>query len=95
MKNIIKTLNTKKACPDDDIPVKLIKMNQDIISRLFQNLLSMVNSVTVQIFSKFQCSFRKGFNTHSCLLDMIENWKESLDQGGHYGALLTSFVESI
>ena len=55
----------------------------------------MVNSLTVHIFSKFQCSFRKGFNTHNCLLDMIENWKESLDQGGHYGALLTSFVERI
>ena len=24
-----------------------------------------------------------------CLLYMIENWKESLDQGGYYGALLT------
>ena len=34
MKNIIKTLNTKKACPDGDITVKLIKMNEDIFSRL-------------------------------------------------------------
>ena len=38
VKDIIKTLNTKKACPDGDIPVKLIKMNEDIFSRLiFQN----------------------------------------------------------
>ena len=42
-----------------------------------------------QIFSKFQCGFRKGFSTQNCLLHMVENWKESLDQGGHYGALLT------
>ena len=34
VKDIIKTLNTKKACPDRDIPVKLIKMNEDIFSRL-------------------------------------------------------------
>ena len=34
MKNIIKTLNAKKACPDGDITVKLIKMNEDIFSRL-------------------------------------------------------------
>ena len=35
---MIKTLNTKKACPDGDIPVKLIKMNEGIFSRLmFQN----------------------------------------------------------
>ena len=38
MKDIIKTLTTKKASPDGDIPVNLIKMNEDIFSRLiFQN----------------------------------------------------------
>ena len=38
VKDIIKTLNTKKACPDGDVPVKLIKTNEDIFSRLiFQN----------------------------------------------------------
>ena len=38
VKVIIKTLNTRKACPDGGIPVKLIKMNEDIFSRLiFQN----------------------------------------------------------
>ena len=38
MKDIIKTLNTEKACPDGDISVKIIKMNEDIFSRLiFQN----------------------------------------------------------
>ena len=38
MKEIIKTLNTKKACPDANETAKLIKMNEDIFSRLiFQN----------------------------------------------------------
>ena len=38
VKDIIKTLNTKKACLDRDIPAKLIKINGDIFSRLlFQN----------------------------------------------------------
>ena len=38
-KDIIKTLNTKKTCPDCDLPVKYIKMNEDIFSRLiFQNV---------------------------------------------------------
>ena len=38
VKDIIKTLNTKKACPDGDIPVKLIKMNENFFTRLlFQN----------------------------------------------------------
>ena len=47
-----------------------------------------------QIFSKFQCSFRKEFSTQNCLLHMIESWKESLDQGGHYGALLTDLSKA-
>ena len=39
VKDVIKTLNTKKACPGGDIPVKLIKMNEDIFSRsTFQNI---------------------------------------------------------
>ena len=38
VKDIIKTLITKKAFLDGDIPVKLIKMQEDIFSRLiFQN----------------------------------------------------------
>ena len=38
VKNIIKTLNSEKTCPHGDIPVKLIKMNEGIFSRLlFQN----------------------------------------------------------
>ena len=38
VKDIIKTPNTKKVSPDGDTPVKLIKMNEEIFSRLiFQN----------------------------------------------------------
>ena len=47
-----------------------------------------------QFLSKFQCSFRKGFSTENCLLYMIENWKESLDQGGHCDALLTDLSKA-
>ena len=145
MKDIIKTLNTKRASPDGDIPVKLTKMNEDIFSRLiFQNsnqslvngefphclkqaevipvfkkeekldksnyrpvsILPVISKIYErlmydqmykyfdQIFSKFQCGFRKGFSTQNCLLYMIENWKESLDQGGHYGALLTDLSKA-
>ena len=144
MKDIIKALNTKKACPDGNIPVKLLKMNEDIFSRLlFQSFnQSLINDefphclkqgevipvfkkeekldksnyrpvsilpVTSKIYerlmydqmykyfnkiSKFQCSFRKGFSTQNCLLHRIENWKESLDQGGHYGALLTDLSKA-
>ena len=40
MKDIIKTLNTRKAYPDGNVPVKLIIMNKEIFSRLiFQNFI--------------------------------------------------------
>ena len=48
-----------------------------------------------QIFSKFQWGFRKRFSTRNCLLYVVEKeWKESLDQGGHYGALLTDLSKA-
>ena len=43
----------------------------------------------VVIFSRNQCGFRKGFSVVNCLLPMIEKWRESIDQRGAYGALLT------
>ena len=46
------------------------------------------------IFSRNQCGFRKGFIVVNCLLPMIEKWRESFDQGGAYGALLTDFSKA-
>ena len=61
-----------------------------VISKIYERLThDQTYKCFDQIFSKFQCGFRKGFSTQNCLLHMVENWKESLDQGGHYGALLT------
>ena len=48
------------------------------MSQFFQN-----------IFSKYQCGFRKGFSTQHCLLAMLEKWKRSIDNGKMFGALLT------
>ena len=45
-------------------------------------------------FSKYQCGFRKGFSLANCLLPMIEKLRESLDQGGAYGALLTDLSKA-
>ena len=47
-----------------------------------------------QIFSKFPYGFHKRLCTQNCFLYMTENWKESLDQGGHYGALLTDLSKA-
>ena len=42
-----------------------------------------------EILSKYQFGFRKGFDTQHCLVSMIEKWKESVDKGGAFGALMT------
>ena len=47
-----------------------------------------------QILSKYQCSFRQGYNTQHCLLVMVEKWKEALDKGGLCGALLTDLSKA-
>ena len=46
------------------------------------------------IFSQKQCGFRKDFSVVNCLLPMIEKWRESRDQGGAYGALLTDLLKA-
>ena len=41
------------------------------------------------IFSKYQCGFRKGFSTQKCLLAMLEKWKRCIDNSKMFGDLLT------
>ena len=47
-----------------------------------------------QILSKYQCGFRKGYNTQHCLMMMVEKLKEALDKGGLGGALLTDLPKA-
>ena len=36
-----------------------------------------------------QCGFQKGYSAQHCLLVMIEKFKEAIDRGNKFGALLT------
>ena len=47
-----------------------------------------------KILSRYQFGFRKGHSIQQCLLVMIEKWRQSLDKGGHYGALLTDLSKA-
>ena len=47
-----------------------------------------------QIFSKYQCGFRKGHNAQHYLMAMIEKWRKFLDIPGHAGALLTDLSKA-
>ena len=46
------------------------------------------------ILSKYQCGFRKGFNVQHYLVSMIKKWKESVDSGGVFGALMTDLPKT-
>ena len=43
-----------------------------------------------EIFSKFQCGFRKGFST----LLMLEKWKRAVDNNKVFGALLSDLSKA-
>ena len=47
-----------------------------------------------QIFSNYQCGFRKGYNAQHCLMAMIEKWRKFLDIESHAGALLTDLSKA-
>ena len=41
-----------------------------------------------------QCGFRKGFKAQHRLVSMIEKWKESVDNGGAFGALMADLSKA-
>ena len=47
------------------------------------------------IFNKQQCGFRKGCNTQQCLPKMLQIWKQSVDGGKEFGALLTDLSKHL
>ena len=41
-----------------------------------------------------QCDFRKAHNVQHCLLVMFEKFKEAIDRGNEFGALLTNLSKT-
>ena len=52
------------------------------------------SSFTDSCLAKQQCGFRKGYNTQYCLLVMLEKWKNAVDKGKCFGALLTDLSKA-
>ena len=44
--------------------------------------------------SKNQSGFRKGFKMQYCLATMLEKWRETIDKGDCFGALLTDLSKA-
>ena len=72
-------------------PVSILPNISKIYERLIYNQLY---EYFDKILSPFQCGFRKGYGTQHCLLIMIEKFKESIDKGDEFGALLTDLSKA-
>ena len=46
------------------------------------------------VLSIQQCGFRKGYSTQHCLLNLLEKWKNCVDKGKVFGALLTDLSKA-
>ena len=56
--------------------------------------LNQIQTYFDEILSKYQCGFCKGFNAQHCLVIIIEKWKESGDNSGAFGALMTDLSKA-
>ena len=53
-----------------------------------------ISSFMDSYLSKQQCGFRKGYRPQYCLLVMLEKWKNAVDKGKCFGALLTDLSKA-
>ena len=60
------------------------------LSKIFEKcMFEQMSQFFENIFSKYQCGFRKGFSTQQCLLAMLEKWKRSVGNSKMFDVLLT------
>ena len=60
------------------------------IQHPFTKMLQFFNN----LYSKYQCGFRKSFSTQRCLLGMLEKWEKSVCNGKAFRALLTNLAKA-
>ena len=66
-----------------------------IISKIFEKLICrQLSNNFDNIFSKFQCGFRKGYSSQHCLLLTIDQWKKEVDNNKVFGAHLTELSKA-
>ena len=73
----------KNKCRNHKNNYKLVSI-LPLLSKIFEKIIKKQLSMYLEnIFSKFQCGFRKGFSTQHCLLLMHEKWKNGKMQLTH------------
>ena len=80
-----------KTSKDNHRPISILPKISKIYERCRYN---QMQTYFDNLISKYQFGFRKGFNAQHCLVNMIEKWKESVDSGGAFGALMTGISKA-
>ena len=57
-------------------------------------MIKQIGDFMENLFSKFQCGFRKGYTTQQSLVVWKENWKSTTDKGKSFGAWLTDLSKA-
>ena len=69
-----------------------------VLSNLFKIYEKLMYNQLYEYFDNIlfpsQCGFRKGYSAQHCLLVMIEKFKEAIDRGYEFGALLTDLSKA-
>ena len=73
-------------------PVSVLSKLSKIYEKLMYNQLY---EYFDNILLPSQCGFRKGYSAQHCLLVMIEKFKEAIDRGYEFGALLTDLSKAL
>ena len=72
-------------------PISILPVFSKILERLFsRQLLEFFDN----ILYKFQCGFRKGYETQHCLLLMLEIWKGATNNNNAFGSSFEGFSKS-
>ena len=84
----------KKGCKTNKENYRPISILTNI-SKIFERpIFKQTNKYFENLFSKFQCGFRKGFSAQHCLVAMLEKWKKGNDKEKITGALLTDLSKA-
>ena len=73
--------NSKHNCR----PISILKNISNVYERV---MFKQIGDFMENIFSKFQCHFRKVYSMQQCLIALKEKWKSAADKGKSFGALL-------
>ena len=77
---------------DNYRPVSILPNLSKVFERCIYNQIAQFFD---KILSKHRCGFRKSHSVQHSLIDLLEKWKESADQGHAFGALLSKAFDCL